>query len=137
MQADKFISGTGQVYFMNEDLYTRLGGQAAVNAAVEIFYRKVVRDPRVKMFFSGTDINEQIEKQKGFLTFAFGGASHYSGKDLRIAHAPLVRRGLSSAHFDTVVQHLRSTLEELGVEKSLINEALKIVEHTRHEVLDR
>lgn len=122
---------------MNEDLYIRFGGQAAVNAAVEMFYRKVIRDPRVKMFFSGTDINEQIEKQKGFLTFSFGGASHYSGNDLRIAHAPLVRRGLNSGHFDIVVQHLRSTLEELGIEESLINEALKIVGHTRHEVLGR
>lgn len=122
---------------MNEDLYARLGGQTAVNAAVEIFYRKVMRDPRIKMFFEGTDINQQIEKQKGFLTFAFGGVAHYSGKDLRSAHAPLVQRGLGSAHFDIVVQHLRTTLEELKIEKSLINEALKIVEHTRHEVLDR
>ena len=122
---------------MSEDLYTRLGGQAAVNAAVEIFYRKVIRDPRIKLFFEGTDINQQIEKQKGFLTFAFGGVAHYSGKDLRSAHAPLVRRGLGSAHFDIVMQHLRATLEELNIEKSLIYEVLKIVEHTRHEVLDR
>jgi hemoglobin len=122
---------------MNEDLYTRLGGQAAVNAAVEIFYRKVIRDPRIKMFFSGVDINQQIEKQKGFLTFAFGGASHYSGNDLRTAHAPLVQRGLNSGHFDIVVQHLRSTLEELGIEESLVNEALKIIGRTRHEVLGR
>ncbi len=122
---------------MNEDLYTRLGGHAAVNAAVEIFYRKVIRDSRVNMFFTGIDINQQIEKQKGFLMFAFGGATHYSGKDLRTAHAPLVQRGLSSAHFDIVVQHLRSTLEELGIEESLANEALKIIEQTRHEVLGR
>ena len=122
---------------MNEDVFTRLGGQVAVNAAVEIFYRKVMRDPRVKIFFSSTDINAQIEKQKGFLTFAFGGSTHYSGETLRTAHAPLVQRGLGSAHFDIVVQHLRSTLEELNVEESLINEVLKIVEHTRNEVLDR
>ena len=122
---------------MSEDLYTRLGGQGAVNAAVEVFYRKVIRDPRIKMFFEGTDINQQIEKQKGFLTFAFGGVAHYAGKDLRSAHAPLVQRGLNSAHFDIVMRHLRDTLEELNIEKSLINELLKIVEHTRHEVLDR
>ena len=122
---------------MNEDLYTRLGGHAAVNAAVEIFYRKVTRDLRINIFFSGIDINAQIEKQKWFLIFAFGGATHYSGKDLRSAHAPLVRRGLSSVHFDIVVEHLRSALEELNIEQSLINEALKIVEHTRNEVLDR
>lgn len=122
---------------MNEDLYTRLGGHAAVNAAVEIFYRKVIRDPRINMFFSGVDMHQQIEKQKGFLTFAFGGVAHYSGQDLRVAHEPLVQRGLNSAHFDIVIQHLRSTLQELDVEKSLVDEALKIVEHTRHEVLGR
>ena len=47
---------------------------------------------------SGITGNEQTtqspnEKQKGFLTFAFGGVAHYSGQDLRIAHEPLVRRG--------------------------------------------
>lgn len=122
---------------MSADLFTRLGGHAAINTAVEIFYSKVIRDPHVKMFFEGVDVNQQIEKQKGFLVFAFGGAVHYSGKDLRSAHAPLVKRGLSSSHFDSVMQHLRSTLEEMNVEQSLIDEVLKIVEQTRHEVLGR
>ncbi len=122
---------------MSEDLFTRLGGHAAINTAVEIFYSKVIRDPHVKMFFEGVDINQQIEKQKGFLIVAFGGAACYSGKDLRGAHASLVERGLVSSHFDSVMQHLRSTLEDMNVEKSLIDEVLKIVEQTRHEVLGR
>ena len=55
------------------NLYERIGGQAAVDAAVDIFYRKVLTDNRVNEFFDGVDMEGQINKQKGFLTMAFGG----------------------------------------------------------------
>ena len=32
-------------------LYDKIGGQAAVNAAVDIFYRKVLADHRINRFF--------------------------------------------------------------------------------------
>ena len=43
-------------------LYERLGGDAAVNAAVDIFYRKVLSDDRVNDFFDGVDMDAQITK---------------------------------------------------------------------------
>ena len=36
---------------MSESLFERLGGQNAVNAAVDIFYRKMLTDDRVSYFF--------------------------------------------------------------------------------------
>ena len=54
-------------------LYERIGGDKAVNAAVELFYRNLLNDGRVARFFDGVDMNEQIAKQKSFLTMAFGG----------------------------------------------------------------
>jgi hemoglobin len=71
------------------------------------------------------------------MTWAFGGPAEYKGRDLREAHGALVKRGLSDSHFDAVAKHLSATLEELGVEKQLINEALAIVGGTRPEVLNR
>jgi hemoglobin len=72
------------------------------------------------------------------MAHAFGGPDAYKGKDLREAHAHLVKeRGLTDAHFDAVAGHLKGTLEELGVDAALIGEVLALVGGTRVEVLDR
>lgn len=122
---------------MITSLYERLGGEVAVLAAVELFYKKVIADDLTRPFFAGLDMAAQIKKQVAFMTVAFGGPDAYKGRNLREAHAALVKRGLSDAHFDAVAGHLASTLAELGVEEPLIAEALAIVGPTRAEVLGR
>ena len=44
-------------------LYDQIGGDAAVNAAVDIFYRKVLSDDRIKQFFDGVDMDRQPNKR--------------------------------------------------------------------------
>ena len=66
------------------------------------------------------------------MTYAFGGAGSYDGKDLVAAHAHLIRdKGLGLPHFDAVAGHLVATLTELGVAKPLIDEAAGVVLSTR------
>lgn len=122
---------------MSESLYDRLGGEAAVDAAVDLFYRKVLADDRINQFFEGVDMDRQRAKQKAFLTFALGGPAHYSGKNLRDAHAHLVVRGLDDSHFDAVMENLGAALNELGVSDDRIGEAAAIVEGARNDVLGR
>jgi len=71
-------------------LYERLGGAAAVDAAVDLFYTKVLADDRIKHFFEGVDMKRQAGHQKAFLTYAFGGSPNYSGKNMREGHKHLV-----------------------------------------------
>lgn len=119
-------------------LYEQLGGEAAVNAAVDIFYRKVLSDHRINRFFDNTDIEKQAAKQKSFLTMAFGGPNNYNGADMRQAHAHLVKKlGLNDSHFDAVMEHLTSTLVELSVPQNLIDQVAAIAESTRNDVLNR
>lgn len=118
-------------------LYERLGGQAAIDAAVDIFYRKMLSDDRVNSFFDNTDMDKQIAKQKGFLTMAFGGPNHYTGKDMREGHKHLIARGLNDSHVDIVIAHLGSTLQELGVPQSDITEVAAIANGARGDVLGR
>lgn len=122
---------------MSESLYDRLGGDAAVNAAVDIFYRKVLADDRINKWFEGIDMEKQAAKQKAFLTFAFGGPNNYSGKDMRDGHAHLVAKGLGDADFDAVMENLGATLQELNVPGELIAEAAAIAESTRNDILGR
>ncbi len=121
-----------------ESLYDRLGGQAAIMAAVEIFYRRVMDDEVTRPFFDSLDMGAQTKKQIAFMTWAFGGPVEYRGRDLRSAHAGLVKeKGLSDVHFDAVAKHLDATLRELGVADEMVAEALGIVGRTRNAVLGR
>lgn len=122
---------------MSTSLFEKLGGNAAVDAAVDIFYRKVLSDGRISSFFEGVDMDKQAAKQKAFLTMAFGGPHNYTGKDMRAAHAPLVARGLNDSHFDAVAEHLQATLKELNVPAELIAEVMTIAGSTRNDVLCR
>jgi hemoglobin len=110
-------------------LFEQIGGEAAVDAAVDLFYRKVLSDDRISEFFNDIDMETQAAKQKAFLTMAFGGPSNYSGKDMREAHAHLVARGLNDSHFNAVAENLVATLKEL------IDQAVVIASSTHDDVL--
>jgi len=118
-------------------LYERIGGEAAVEQAVGIFYRKVLLDDRVNEFFDGVDMDQQINKQKGFLTMAFGGPNNYTGKDMREGHKHLVARGLNDSHVDAIVELLGETLQELGVAAQDIQEVANIANSVRGDVLNK
>ena len=121
-----------------DSLYERVGGEAAITAAVGIFYDKILADPVTRPFFEGLDMEHQISKQISFMARAFGGPKEYQGRDLRTAHAELVRKsGLADVHFDAVASHLESTLLEIGVARTLVDEVLTVVEGTRDQVLGR
>jgi hemoglobin len=122
---------------MTETLFNKLGGEAAVNAAVDIFYRKVLNDHRINRFFDNTDMDAQIAKQRAFLTMAFGGPNNYTGTDMRTAHAKLVKTGLNDSHFDAVAGHLSDTLNELKVPQELISQVMVIAGGTRNDVLGK
>jgi len=118
-----------------KSLFEKIGGTAAVDAAVDIFYTKVLADARISHFFRWTHMKSQHAMQKAFLAMIFGARTHYNGKSLRNAHAHLVERGLDESHFNAIIGHLVSTLKELQVPEELITEARKIAEGTRRNVL--
>ena len=95
-------------------LYEQLGGEAAVDAAVDVFYRKVLSDERISSFFDDVDMDHQIAKQKAFLTMVFGGPVAYSGSDMRTGHAHLIARGLNDSHVNIVIELLGESLREVG-----------------------
>lgn len=121
----------------DKTLFEQLGGAAAVEAAVDVFYRKVLADYRINRFFDSSDMEKQAVKQRAFLTMAFGGPNNYTGTDMRTAHAKFVKMGLNGSHFDAVMEHLDATLSELGVPPNLIEQVLAIAETTRNDILGK
>ncbi|MGI5175756.1 group I truncated hemoglobin [Dactylosporangium sp. CA-152071] len=93
-------------------IYDTIGGAAAVQAAVEQFYARVLTDPRLESFFTGVDVQRLKTHQRAFITAALGGPQIFAGRDMAAAHAGL---GITDADFDAVVAHLAGTLTDLGV----------------------
>ena len=115
-------------------LYEKLGGAEAIDAAVDIFYRKVLADDRISHFFDDVDMDAQAAKQKAFLTMAFGGPNSYTGKDMREAHKHM---NLNETHFDAVVENLAATLTELGVSEDDIGEVAAVAASVKDDVLNK
>lgn len=122
---------------MGGSLYDQIGGSAAVDAAVDLFYEKVLADDTINGFFGNVDMKKQRAQQKAFLTLVFGGPNAYTGKDLRSAHAGLVKNGLSDLHFDAVAKHLQTTLDQLNVPDDLKTQIMTIAGSVRNDVLGR
>lgn len=121
----------------SQTLFERIGGQAALNTAVDIFYRKLLRDSRISPFFRNIDMNMQHAKQRAFLAHVLGGFPNYRGQSLRKAHERLVEdQGLNEEHFNIVATYLQETLRELKLSDDLIEEVMTIVGSTKNDVLN-
>ena len=115
-----------------QTLFDRIGGMGAVNAAVDIFYPKVLADETLSHFFTNVNMATQSGKQKAFLAYAFGAPMAYSGKKMSDAHAHMK---LTKAHFNAVAGHLVSTLQELQVSQNLIDEVVAIAMSTKNDIV--
>lgn len=115
-------------------IYEQIGGSAAVNAAVDLFYDKVTSDPGLAPYFTGVEMPRLKGHQRAFLTAAMGGPTAYKGRDMGTAHAELL---LTDADFDAVVGHLVATLEELKVPAETIGQVGEALAPLRAEIVTR
>ena len=134
------MAAKGGDYFqlMDIPLYDRVGGDKAMEVAVDVFYRKVLQDDLVGHFFEGTDMASLRLKQKSFLSMAFGGPYHYSDADLRSAHKPLLEKyGLTDEHFNRILELFKESLDELNISTNEGQGMMEILESTREVILNR
>ncbi|MEE9392128.1 MAG: group 1 truncated hemoglobin [Planctomycetota bacterium] len=118
-------------------LFEKFGGDDALQAATEEFYRRMLRDESVANFFADVDMEGQIAKQKAFLTVALGGPNNYTGLDMNKGHAALRDQGMKDAHVDTVIKHLGETLLSLGISQEDVDTVAERMEGLRDQVMGR
>lgn len=136
---DNTVAKGGDYFRLREvPLYERVGGDRAMEQAVEVFYRKVLEDELVGRFFEDVDMEAQRLKQKSFMAMAFGGPYRYTSQDMREAHRQLVEKlGLTDSHFDRVMAIFRASVQELGLPDPEIDSMCEILESFRDDVLNR
>ncbi|SBT41330.1 group I truncated hemoglobin [Micromonospora auratinigra] len=112
--------------------YERIGGAAAVKAAVELFYDKVLADPELAGYFTAVDMPEQRRHLALMLAVVLGGPNEYAGRGLAEAHQPL---NIPPAHYALVGEHLTATLTELGVPADVIADVQVVLGQVRDQVV--
>ena len=114
-------------------LYEQLGGEPAIDATVNAFYKLVLKDPLLAPFFEHTDMKKQHRMQKQFLNHVFGGKP-YNGQNMRKAHAKL---NLKDEHFDRVAELLAQAMLSLGVKQDLVDQVIAVAATTKNDILGR
>ncbi|SCL36499.1 hemoglobin [Micromonospora nigra] len=112
--------------------YERIGGAAAVKAAVELFYDKVLADPELAGYFAEVDMVGQRRHLALMLTVVLGGPNEYAGRGLAEAHQPL---HIPVEHYVAVGGHLTATLAELGVPGDVISDVQGVLAQVQDQVV--
>lgn len=113
-------------------LYERLGGSAAIDAAVDAFHERVAADDRVNHYFRGVDMETLLRHQKEFFAAGTGGPVDYSGREIAASHAPLA---IDDHDFDVFIGHLEDTLVAFDVPDREREELLATLEDYRSAVV--
>lgn len=113
-------------------IYDSIGGADAVRAAVDDFYARVLADPTLAPYFTGTDMARLKSHQRAFIAAAIGGPEIFAGRDMASAHAG---RGITDADFDAVVAHLAGTLAGLGVPEETIGQIATALAPLRADIV--
>jgi hemoglobin len=100
-------------------VYDEIGGSAAVAAAVDVLYDRLLADPQLAHYFDGVDVRGLAAHMRAFLTAALGGPELYQGRDMGAAHAKLA---ITSQAWDATVGHVVASLESLSVAPEHIGE---------------
>ncbi len=105
-------------------LYQQIGGMDTLRRVHKVFYDKVYAHPWLGRYFADTRQDLIEEKQSRFMAEKMGAEDvRYIGHSPELAHR---RMYISDELFDERQQLLRESLEECGVEASLIQRWLKI-----------
>jgi truncated hemoglobin YjbI len=120
---------------MADTLYETIGGRLTINAAVELFYQKVLADESLRPFFEGVGIDHLRSRQSMFVSMLLGGRVVYTGKDIHAAHEQPRKMGMNESHLDTFLKHFRESLEEVRVPPERLDTIIKLLQACRDDLL--
>ena len=104
-----------------KSLFERIGGEAAIKALVDDFYRRVLEDPQLRPFFENTPMDRLRNMQYEFFAAALDGPSVYNGKQLSHVH---FGRGIEVGHFGRFIDRLFDTLAGLHLSQDTVHEII-------------
>ena len=100
--------------------YEAVGGEETFTRLVHRFYQEVAADPELRAVYPAKDLGPAEEHLRLFLIQYWGGPSTYNElrghPRLRMRH---VRFRIGEAERDAWLRHMRTALDELGLDEAL------------------
>jgi hemoglobin len=113
-------------------LYERLGGKAAITAAVDDAMTNIAADSRINQRFGSTDIARLKSELVDLICIRTGGPCTYSGRNMSDAHEGMHIR---DDEFDALVQDLVKSLDKYKVPDREKGELLSILGQMRNSIV--
>jgi len=105
-------------------IFDQIGGYEALEVVVADFYDRVLVDPELAAFFTGTNMARLKGKQVEFFAAALGGPDAYTGASMRRVHQG---RGITMHHFNLVAGHLAASLEAAEVPAETVDQIIAAI----------
>ncbi|KAF4667665.1 hypothetical protein FOL47_003438 [Perkinsus chesapeaki] len=124
------IRKKGAVDDKSKSLYERLGGVSDIEAAVDLLYDKALADPRTRAHFDKTQkkMGHIRKRMQTFLVSYVGGPATYDEEDLKPVHYNM---NIMDYHFDAMLEHLGSSLAEMGTHPEAIADCMQLLGRVR------
>ena len=116
---------------MEKTLFERIGGDQIVQCISDQFYARILLDDRVNHLFHGLDVPRLVVTEQRFLTHVLGGLIRRGERPRGFIQRTVLERGFNHRQFDVLMEQLRATLTELGVNQDEANEVMWRVENTK------
>ena len=117
-------------------LYHRLGGYDAIAAFVDDLLPRLMSDSQLAVYWRGK-CKDSLSKERqllvDFLSSAFGGPTHYAGRDMKTSHDGLA---ITESDWNIFVQHTTATLNDLGVAEKEKGEVLAAAESLKADIVE-
>ncbi len=117
-----------------KSLYERLGGKEAITAVVEEFVGNIAADSRINTFFKDTNIPHLKKMLVEQICEATGGPIKYTGLDMKTAHKGM---GVSSAHFNALVEDLAKALDKFKVPEKEKGELIGALAGMKNDIVEK
>jgi hemoglobin len=128
-------SATGAAaHTMQQPLYYRLGGYDSILAVVDEAIKNIAADKRINKFFAGANIKRLRVQLANQICMASGGPCIYAGRDMKSAHAGM---GITSDHFNALVQDLGKALNRYRVPGREQRELVALLAPTKKDIVTR
>jgi len=101
-------SNAGAAPIAGDAVFNAFHGKAGIDRVTATLVRLYKTDPRIKDIFAAADDARLARLLAEQICFITGGPCHYTGRDMKTAHADM---GLQTADFNALVEDLQTAMD--------------------------
>ena len=132
MMVALLLPPAGRLRAADSTLFAAMGGEPVLKASVDRFVEIVEADDRINFTFADSDISKFKQLLYEQLCQLSGGPCHYSGRDMRTAHAKLK---ITTAEFNALAEDLYLALGKSGVAYRQQNRLMALLAPMKHDIV--